>query len=160
MSGYNNNNTDEIIRYFIKQVEEIDASITITLYINGQIITGKIISYSEYLNNVLQMFKLFEDYIDSKNGELMKEERSTLNRFLENTDRFIQELESRNIQTQQNFNNFIHLDKVLIYSGYGQNPLISSVWRGRISSIHAFSVGKISEIGRNDSSYDYTDQSD
>lgn len=82
-----NDDTNEIIKYFIKQVEEPGATITITLHIYGQIVIGKIISYSEYLDNILKIFKLFEDLTDSKNRELVKEEKSPLDRFFENTDR-------------------------------------------------------------------------
>lgn len=154
------NTNDEVLKFLINQAEKNDVTVTIGLHINGEIIEGKIISYHKYLDRFLKVFSLFADYLRPENSSLPVEKIPALNAFIVDMQKFVSESKKGTQYQQENMNEYIHLDEVLIYSGHSQKPLISEVWRGRLSSISGFSITKVTEIGREGRSYYYSNTDD
>jgi hypothetical protein len=125
---------DEVLEYLVKKVEETGAGSSITLCMNGSIIVGDIMSSKMYYE---EMSKFFDGVDLTTNNRLDIE---TGRKYLEHYKQFMRE-RARSSEEQNN-PRYIHLNKVVIYPSDPSHPSGASVWRGKLSSVDGFSLGR------------------
>ncbi|WP_347548450.1 gas vesicle accessory protein GvpU [Pseudalkalibacillus hwajinpoensis] len=128
MSFESTNQKDSILEFFTQASNKHDFSLDITLNINGAIVTGTTVSAKEY-------FDMLSDSIGDGNdiARKLSEELANAGQALEDTNE---------AQT-----NFIHLKNTKVYLG-DSKPTPSQgkiLWRGKISEVDGFFLGKISD---------------
>ncbi len=119
---------DSILEFFTHASNKHDFALDITLNVNGALITGTTISAKEY-------FDTLSDSIGNGNdvAQKLSEKLADAGQSLENTG---------DSQT-----NFIHLKNTKVYLG-DSKPTPSQgkiVWRGKLSDVDGFFLGKISD---------------
>ena len=119
---------DSILEFFTQASNKHDFALDITLNVNGALITGTTISAKEY-------FDTLSDSIGNGNEVAQK-----LSEKLADAGQSIED--AADAQT-----NFIHLKNTKVYLG-DSNPTPSQgkiVWRGKLSEVDGFFLGKISD---------------
>ncbi|MFC7786579.1 MULTISPECIES: gas vesicle accessory protein GvpU [unclassified Rossellomorea] len=119
---------DSILEFFVQASNKHDFSLDITLNVKGAVITGTLVSAKEYFDSLSETF---ED--GSEVAQKLSEE---LARAGESVD------ENQNAEAH-----FIHLKNTKVYCG-DSKPTPSKgkiMWRGKLSEIDGFFLGKISE---------------
>ncbi|MGM0830840.1 MAG: gas vesicle accessory protein GvpU [Bacillota bacterium] len=119
---------DSILEFFVQASNKHDFSLDITLNVNGAVITGTLVSAKEYFDSLSETF---ED--GSEVAQKLSEE---LARAGESVD-----------ENQRAEAHFIHLKNTKVYCG-DSKPTPSKgkiMWRGKLSEVDGFFLGKISE---------------
>ncbi|MGM0866832.1 MAG: gas vesicle accessory protein GvpU [Bacillota bacterium] len=119
---------DSILEFFVQASNKHDFSLDITLNVNGAVITGTLVSAKEYFDSLSETF---ED--GSEVAQKLSEE---LARAGESVD-----------ENQSTEAHFIHLKNTKVYCG-DSKPTPSKgkiMWRGKLSEVDGFFLGKISE---------------
>ena len=124
---------DELLEYLVKRVEVIEASINVILYVNGLIIAGNMISSKKYYDKMSTFFD--ETKITTDDPSLREKGRA----YMQQVKQFMQE--KRRSKEEQDNPKYIHLDNVVMYPSDPLKPFGANVWRGKLSSVDAFSVG-------------------
>ena len=124
---------DELLEYLIKRVEAIEAGIAVTLYVNGLIIAGNMISSKKYYDKMSTFFD--ETKISTDDPSLREKGRE----YMQQVKQFIQQ-KGKSREEQDN-PKYIHLDNVVTYPPDPSKPFGANVWRGKLSSVDAFSIG-------------------
>ncbi|MBN8210297.1 gas vesicle protein GvpU [Bacillus sp. NTK071] len=128
MSFESTSNKDNILEFFTQASNKHDFSLDITLNINGALVTGTTVSVKEY-------FDTLSDSIGDGNdvAEKLSEEFAHAGEALEGNN---------GAET-----NYIHLKNTKVYLG-DSKPTPSKgkiLWRGKISEVDGFFLGKISD---------------
>ena len=128
MGFESSNEKDSILEFFTQAANKHDFALDITLNVNGAIVTGTTISAKEY-------FDTLSDSIGDGNevAQKLSEELANAGQSLE---------DASDTQT-----NFIHLKNTKVYLG-DSKPTPSQgkiIWRGKISEVDGFFLGKISD---------------
>ncbi|UYZ39026.1 hypothetical protein OD350_28560 (plasmid) [Clostridium beijerinckii] len=125
-------NQDAILLDFVRFTNRTNIQFGVTLFSNGQILSGKLISYKEYVEILANSFKgndavetLFANYFNS-----CKEKEE------ENKD-------PEDIETESP-PNFIHLKDIKIVKGNIVESRIDNPLRLKLSDVSGFIVGEIS----------------
>jgi hypothetical protein len=124
---------DEVLEYLLKRLEETDAGISLTLCVNGLIIAGQMISSKKYFDKISTIFN---------EGKITTDDPSLIKRglpYLQQVRQFMQQ--KGKSSEEQNNPKYIHLDNVVMYPSDPSKPLGANVWRGKLSSVDAFSIG-------------------
>lgn len=138
-----NNNKDYFLISMVKDVikansEHNNLPLLVTLNISGILVSGEIISYQVYM-------QLFREIIASEIKNNKKSE-SVISHCVE-----LNEIDDKNDHDKSILDlNFIHL-KNANYCGVGGDPIPNNpgfLWRGRISEVSGFSLGKFSRKNR------------
>lgn len=119
---------DSILEFFVKASNKHDFSLDITLLVNGAVVTGTIVSAKEYFETLSESFEDGNDIAKALSEQLTKAGESVDS----NTDEEA---------------HFIHLKNTHIYCG-DSKPTPSKgkiLWRGKLSEVDSFFLGKISE---------------
>src|ERR671936_1649311 len=103
--------SDEILEYFVQNVEETGISSNITLCMNGLIITGKIISSTSYYE---KMFR-FYDRLENTSTNTDQSNIEAWNNYKERSKQFMKQMKSKHNTEKQESPKYIHLDNVEIY---------------------------------------------
>ncbi|KMM36693.1 gas vesicle accessory protein GvpU [Guptibacillus hwajinpoensis] len=128
MSFESTTQKDSILEFFTQASNKHDFSLDITLNINGAIVTGTTVSAKEY-------FDTLSDSIGAGNdvAEKLSEQFANAGQALE---------DNNGAET-----NYIHLKNTKVYVG-DNKPTPSKgkiLWRGKISEIDGFFLGRISD---------------
>jgi hypothetical protein len=128
---------DEILEHFVQRVEETGVGKSLTLCVNGLIVVGNIISSKNYYDKMSALYdKLQIVTKDQSQIELTDKE-------IEHYKQFMDELKSKHTEKQTS-DRYLHLDEVEIYpSDVLSTPFLGNVWRGKLSSIDGFFLGRI-----------------
>lgn len=127
-------NEDKILECFISLVEKFDIGTSITLFVNGQIITGRTISTKNYLSLLSENFKnshdkKAQDLGDDINEVLKPYINSNTNEVKSNNPKYI------------HINMFKIIDQNNNIIKFGNNPL-----RIKISNIQGYIFGEMQDI--------------
>ncbi|MGN5883447.1 gas vesicle accessory protein GvpU [Staphylococcus simulans] len=120
-----NSAKDDVLESFVQAANQDDFSLDITLMINGAIVTGTLISASEYFETQSKYFKG-----GNKRSKEFSEDLAGASEAAESSDGEA---------------NYIHLKDVSIFLG-DSKPTPSSgkiTWRGNLSAVDSFFLGKI-----------------
>ncbi|KMK95800.1 gas vesicle accessory protein GvpU [Rossellomorea marisflavi] len=126
MSGHTDK--DSILEFFAIAANKHDFSLDITLNLKGAVVTGTMISATEYFSTLSEAFEE-----GSEVAQKVSEELSGAGEAVE--------------ENQPSEANFIHLKNAKVYCG-DSKPTPSKgkiLWRGKLSEIDGFFLGKISE---------------
>lgn len=128
-------NVDEILRFLVIEAEERGLSIPLTLCVRGAIIAGDLINSEHYAKEMIDLLDLSDKEFDSN----VPEERIKKYRdiFFEYSDLF-----KKPQNDVKNNPKYIHLGKIVIRNGSGPKLTVSNLWRGKISAIDGFFIGK------------------
>jgi hypothetical protein len=144
---------DEILEFFVQKVEETSIGFSVTLTIGGLVVEGELVRsklYYDYLS------RLFETYTDkSAEGKTIEEnvfipktkdliELETLDKYHKDWKKFVMELRSKNDKDNSS-PKYIHLYNVEIREIFSTEPFRFKYWRGKLSSIDGFSLGRSSK---------------
>jgi hypothetical protein len=112
----------------------------ITLNVNGQIITGILISYKKYLKETGSSFGLMND--EHGLGNSLKE---VFNQLDVGHEKYLNEqvVASAEDEDASKNANFIHLEDARII--VNKNNINAPLWRGKLSSVDGFIFGTINE---------------
>lgn len=125
---------DEVLEYLVKILEETDAGISLTISVNGSIISGQMISSKRY-------FEELSNFYDEKN--ITADDPSLIEKGLPVLQRVKQFLEQKGKSREEQDNpKYIHLEDVVIYPSNPSQPAGATVWRGKLSSVDGFSIGR------------------
>ncbi len=119
---------DSILEFFVQASNKHDFSLDITLNVAGAVITGTLVSAKEYFDSLSETFEDGSDVAQKLSEELAKAGESV----------------EENHSTEANF---IHLKNTKVYCG-DSKPTPSKgkiMWRGKISEVDGFFLGKIAE---------------
>ncbi|MBW3110414.1 MULTISPECIES: gas vesicle accessory protein GvpU [Bacillaceae] len=119
---------DSILEFFVQASNKHDFSLDITLNVAGAVITGTLVSAKEYFDSLSETFEDGSDVAQKLSEELAKAGESV----------------EENQSTEANF---IHLKNTKVYCG-DSKPTPSKgkiMWRGKISEVDGFFLGKIAE---------------
>lgn len=124
--------SDKILQFFVQEVERTGVGTGITLYVRGLIVAGITIRSKKYY-----------DLMSTLRSEQFQTTDPNEQALGQNTDeeykRFFQDQRER---ATSNEPEFIHLEKAIVYSpGTLSTCVAVNPWRGKISSIDAFSIG-------------------
>ncbi|TMU83941.1 gas vesicle protein GvpU [Bacillus sp. BHET2] len=119
---------DSILEFFVQATNKHDFSLDITLNIKGAVITGTLVSAKEYFDSLSETFEDGSDVAQKLSEELAKAGESV-------------------DANQSDEAHFIHLKNTKVYCG-DSKPTPSKgkiMWRGKISEVDGFFLGKIAE---------------
>ena len=119
---------DSILEFFVQASNKHDFSLDITLNVAGAVITGTLVSAKEYFDSLSETFEDGSEVAQKLSEELAKAGES------------VEENQSAEA-------NFIHLKNTKVYCG-DSKPTPSKgkiMWRGKISEVDGFFLGKIAE---------------
>lgn len=120
-------NETTILDIFISTIEKYDLEIGGTFIVDGQLLTGKIISTKKYLNLLSSKFKSGNEPAKMI-GEKMEE---GLNNTINKDDLYIEN------------NQYINMNGVKIVYSKGNNIKLDNVFKIKKSSISAFTFGEM-----------------
>ncbi|MEL3972165.1 gas vesicle accessory protein GvpU [Rossellomorea oryzaecorticis] len=121
-------NKDAILEFFVQAANKHDFTLDITLNVNGAVVTGTLVSAKDYFDALSENFEDGSDVAQKLSEELAKASES------------VEESGSSEA-------NFIHLKNTKVYCG-DSKPTPSKgkiLWRGKLSEVDGFFLGKISE---------------
>jgi hypothetical protein len=119
---------DSILEFFVQASNKHDFSLDITLNVKGAVITGTLVSAKEYFDSLSETFEDGSEVAQKLSEELAKAGESV-------------------DENQSAEAHFIHLKNTKVYCG-DSKPTPSKgkiMWRGKISEIDGFFLGKIAE---------------
>ncbi|WRP06534.1 gas vesicle accessory protein GvpU [Rossellomorea aquimaris] len=119
---------DSILEFFVQATNKHDFSLDITLNVNGAVITGTLVSAKEYFDSLSETFEDGSEVAQKLSEELAKAGEA------------IDDNQSAEAH-------FIHLKNTKVYCG-DSKPTPSKgkiMWRGKLSEVDGFFLGKISE---------------
>ncbi len=128
MSVESGTGKDSILEFFVQASNKHDFSLDITLNVKGAVITGTMVSAKEYFNELSETFEDGSDVAQKLSDELAKAGEA------------VEENTSADAH-------FIHLKNTKVYCGDSKaTPSKGKIlWRGKLSEIDGFFLGKISE---------------
>ncbi|MGD6960025.1 gas vesicle accessory protein GvpU [Rossellomorea aquimaris] len=119
---------DSILEFFVQASNKHDFSLDITLNVKGAVITGTLVSAKEYFDSLSETFEDGSEVAQKLSEELAKVGESV-------------------DENQSAEAHFIHLKNTKVYCG-DSKPTPSKgkiMWRGKISEVDGFFLGKIAE---------------
>lgn len=125
---------DSILEFFVQAANKHDFSLDITLNVNGAVITGTLVSAKDYFNALSETFE---------GGNEVAQKLS-------------EQLEKAGEAAQSNDDSeahFIHMKETKVYCG-DSKPTPSKgdiLWRGKLSEVDGFFLGKIFDSSKKDS---------
>ncbi|MFC4403371.1 gas vesicle accessory protein GvpU [Gracilibacillus xinjiangensis] len=124
---------DDILGFFVKATNKHDFSLDITLNVKGAIVSGTTISAQEYFAELSEAFEDGND-ISKKISEQL-----------------LHASEGAESSTDESAN-FIHLKHTRVYCGDSKSTPSKGkiLWRGKLSDIDGFFLGKIAESPSSD----------
>ncbi|SHN23245.1 gas vesicle accessory protein GvpU [Gracilibacillus kekensis] len=119
---------DTILGFFVQATNKHDFNLDITLNVNGALVSGTTISAQEYFE---ELSEAFED-----GNEISKKI----------SEQLVQASEEAETNTNESAS-FIHLKSTKVYCGDSKStPSKGNIlWRGKLSDIDGFFLGKIAE---------------
>ncbi|ALN77642.1 gas vesicle protein GvpU [Staphylococcus agnetis] len=120
-------NKDGILESFVEATNENGFALDISLLVNGSIVSGTLVSAEDYYKSLSESFK---------DGNDVAKEFS---------EQFSDASESA--KSSEGGANFIHLKDARVYLN-GSHPIPSvgsTLWRGRLTEVDSFFLGKITE---------------
>ncbi|KAF0816773.1 MULTISPECIES: gas vesicle accessory protein GvpU [unclassified Cytobacillus] len=124
---------DNILEFFVHAANKHDFSLDITLNVKGAVITGTLVSAKEYFNTLSQTFEDGNDVAQKVSEQL--------------------EIAGEAAQSNDDSEiNFIHMKETKVYCG-DSKPTPSKgdiLWRGKLSEVDGFFLGKIYDSGKKD----------
>ncbi len=120
--------TDSILGFFVQATNKHDFNLEITLNVNGALVSGTTISAQEYFE---ELSEAFED-----GNEVSKKI----------SEQLVQASEGAETSTNESAS-FIHLKNTKVYCGDSKSTPSKGniIWRGKLSEIDGFFLGKIAE---------------
>lgn len=119
---------DSILEFFVQASNKHDFQLDITLNVSGAVITGTLVSAKEYFDSLSETFEDGSEVAQKLSEELAKAGESV-------------------DENQGSEAHFIHLKNTKVYCG-DSKPTPSKgkiMWRGKISEVDGFFLGKIAE---------------
>ncbi|OCA92170.1 gas vesicle protein GvpU [Bacillus wudalianchiensis] len=117
---------DSILEFFVQAANKYDFSLDITLNIKGAVVTGTIISAQEYFDRLSRLFEDGDEVAQMLSEQL--EDAGEAAHAQDNAEAY-----------------FIHMKDTKVYCG-DSKPTPSKgeiLWRGKLSEIDGFFLGKI-----------------
>ena len=142
---------DELLEFFVQKVEETSIGFSVTLTFSGLVVEGELVRsnlYYDYLSH------LFETYTDKSAEKKTVEETvfipktkdlielETLDKYHKDWKEFMIKLRSKKDNSSPKY---IHLYNVEIREIFSTEPFRFKYWRGKLSSIDGFSLGRSSK---------------
>jgi hypothetical protein len=130
MSNELGTSKDSILEFFVLAANKHGFSLDITLNVNGAVISGTLVSAKDYFDSLSETFEDGNEVAQKISEQLAKAGES---------------IESKNEAEAQ----FIHLKNTKVYCG-DSKPTPSEgkiLWRGKLSEIDGFFLGRISDSG-------------
>lgn len=119
---------DSILEFFVQAANKHDFTLDITLNVNGAVVSGTLVSAKDYFDALSENFEDGSDVAQKVSEELAKA--------------------GETVEENSNSDaNFIHLKNTKVYCG-DSKPTPSKgkiLWRGKLSEVDGFFLGKISE---------------
>lgn len=131
--------TDELLKYIIKSADETGIGSSITLSINGTIISGIIIRPKVYYDEMAEEFDNWKHV--GRGGHNKERWENYKKEYKEFINRF-RNKEEGEIMKDSNID-YIHLKDVKIWKSDMSYPL--PLWRGKLASIDGFCLGALQE---------------
>jgi hypothetical protein len=143
---------DELLEFFVQRVEETSIGFSVTLTIGGLVIEGELVRsnlYYDYLSHLFETYTdksaerktIEENVFIPKNKDLI--ELETLDKYHKDWKEFVMELRSKNEDNSSP--KYIHLYNVESWKVSSTEPFRLKYWRGKLSSIDGFSLGRSSK---------------
>ncbi len=125
--------SDRFLEYLVQQVEETGIGFSVTLCIRGLVVYGNMIRSKIYYDLVSEIFNKSNLTSSTQDPNEIK----MADDYFESYQEFVKDM--RKFSQVDSFN-YIHLEHARIISP-GFEPIITGAWRGKISSVDAFSLG-------------------
>ncbi|WP_172370395.1 gas vesicle accessory protein GvpU [Sporosarcina jiandibaonis] len=126
MSNSSGHNKDNILEFLVQAANKHDFNLDITLNVKGAVITGTLVSAKEYFSTLSSTLEGGNDIAQMLSEELDQAE----------------EIAQKNDDTEANF---LHMKDAKVYCG-DSKPTPSKgqiLWRGKLSEIDGFFLGRI-----------------
>ncbi|WP_270180328.1 gas vesicle accessory protein GvpU [Alkalihalobacillus sp. CinArs1] len=119
---------DSVLEFFVQASNKHDFSLDITLNLKGAMVTGTLVSAGEYFSTLSESFEDEGDVSQKLSEELTKAGEA---------------VEGSSVKDAQ----FIHLKNARVYCGDTKpTPSKGSIlWRGKLTEVDGFFLGRISE---------------
>jgi|SRR5215210_572189 len=134
--------SDEVLGYLVEKAEETSVGVDLTLSMNGLIIVGTLIRSKLYYD---YMSTIFESSIDKSVKTTItgyssdKTDTEMWNRYAQDYKEFM----TQSLKKEDGIPDFIHLHNVEIYQSFPAEPLRTVYWRGKLSCMDGFFVGRM-----------------
>lgn len=131
-------NIDKILQFLIDKAEETGIGSSLTIIVNGAVITGELIKSDLYYDLMIKLYESVDK--DSYNPNSTPQMRQIFENFRQEYIDLLKQL--KNASSNDNCSKeCIHLKNVKIRNTGTFTPAGAEVWRGKISSIDGFSIG-------------------
>lgn len=135
----------DAVLHLMVTLSESGVGLPVTLFVNGIIIAGNIISFEKYMNTIADNLRKSENRTEMRTEEFQK--------ITEVIADGLDKMRTTFLQAQDNNDRrMIHLESVTIVkpTGIAINPigfidLSNSVWRGSLASVDGFILGTLSK---------------
>ncbi|MGI0051439.1 MAG: hypothetical protein ACRD8K_06845 [Nitrososphaeraceae archaeon] len=128
--------SDRVLEYLVQKVEETGIGHNVTLYVQGLIVNGALMHSKEYYDMITEYFNIQEI---STNDQT---EINMVKKYNEDAKQFMKDMIR---QSKIDGLKYIHLRYATIKSSTTITtesiPVLAPVWRCKISSVDAFSIG-------------------
>ena len=131
--------SDRVLEYLVRKAEETGIGSDITLCVNGLVIYGTMIHSKGYYDLMSESFDGDITTNDPTEINMLKKYREDCKNFMKDMIR----------QSEIDSLKYIHLTNAIIKLSTDSDPIITSAWRCKISSVDAFSLG-YTTISKND----------
>ncbi|MGD6796135.1 gas vesicle accessory protein GvpU [Metabacillus indicus] len=128
MSTATASSKDSVLEFFVQASNKHDFALDITLNVNGAVISGTMISAKEYFDTLSETFEDGSEVAQNLSEQLSRASES------------IEENGSGEAH-------FIHLKNTKVYIGDSKSTPSKGqiIWRGKLSEVNGFFLGKISD---------------
>jgi hypothetical protein len=125
--------SDRVLEYLVQKVEETGIGVNLTLFVKGVIVNGSMIRSKQYYDKVTELLTKKGDIStnDPIEGNILKEFHEDSSYFMKN---MIRKSEIDNLK-------YIHFEVAKIKLPSNSDPILSYLWRCKITSVDAFSMG-------------------
>ena len=126
---------DLYLEMFVQMANNVDMEMSITLFVGGQLISGKLIGHAKYLELVSQGFKNISSTNDFNPGEIISKEFEKMRN---------EEIKTRAEREKEDYSpNYIHLENACIRNPNGQNYNIQGMpFRLKFKDVTGFIFGE------------------
>ncbi|HEX7259283.1 MAG TPA: hypothetical protein VF242_14605 [Nitrososphaeraceae archaeon] len=133
--------SDRILEYLVQRVEETGIGFDITLCVNGLVIYGNMIHSKQYYDLMIENMAKRDEITTNDTNEI-----KMVDSYREHYKQFMKDMIR---QSEIDSLKYVHLAHAIIKLSSDSDPIITSAWRCKISSVDAFSLG-YTTISKND----------
>ncbi|UTV87502.1 hypothetical protein KDX00_03080 [Cobetia amphilecti] len=131
----NNFGNDDLLLSGLIAMAESGATVGVTLYVNGSVITGELVSQKNYVKEIVRSLRSSMEHAFQENSGTILDALNTVGDMPNGSPK--EEGEAVEFE-------FVHLSRAQCIQGGNWVPSNGIPWRGKLSAVDGFMVGQMS----------------